>query len=66
MKRLIYYICVECFCGWLCYFYGDDVCKEEGCFYFLDLDECLVNRVYIFCLQLWLGICINRIENFLY
>lgn len=50
MKRLIYYICVECFCGRLCYFYGDDVCKEEGCFYFLDLDECLVNRVYIFCL----------------
>lgn len=49
MKRLTYYTCVECPCGRPCYLHGDDACKEEGCLHFLDLDECLANRVHIFC-----------------
>ncbi|XP_061191926.1 uncharacterized protein LOC133200170 isoform X2 [Saccostrea echinata] len=45
MKRLVYYTCVECPCGRPCYLHGDDICKEEECLHFLDLDECLANRI---------------------
>lgn len=45
MKRLTYYTCVECPCGRPCYLHGNDACKEEGCLHFLDLDECLANRI---------------------
>ncbi|XP_056019782.1 uncharacterized protein LOC125669862 isoform X2 [Ostrea edulis] len=45
MRRLSYFTCVECPCGRPCYLHGDDMCKEEGCLHFLDLDECLANRI---------------------
>ncbi|XP_062568171.1 uncharacterized protein LOC134230388, partial [Saccostrea cucullata] len=45
MKRLVYYTCVECPCGRPCYLHGDDICKEEECLHFLNLDECLANRI---------------------
>lgn len=65
MKRLTYYTCVECPCGRPCYLHGNDACKEEGCLHFLDLDECLANRVYIYILTSYGLVLVSNWQNIL-
>ncbi|KAK3089177.1 hypothetical protein FSP39_001494 [Pinctada imbricata] len=45
MKRVSYKMCVDCLCGRPCYDHGEGKCQQEECLHFLDLDECLANRV---------------------
>ena len=45
IKRLYYVMSVECTCCRPCYLHDVGGCKDEECVHFLQLDECLVNRV---------------------
>ncbi|KAL5016538.1 hypothetical protein ScPMuIL_006127 [Solemya velum] len=45
MKRISYRFCVECPCGRTCSLHNKDHCVDKKCLHFLDLDECLTNRV---------------------
>ncbi|KAK7100922.1 uncharacterized protein [Littorina saxatilis] len=45
MKRIGYQICVACTCERVCEEHKAEACDKDGCLHFLNLDECLANKV---------------------
>nr|KAG5714043.1 hypothetical protein BaRGS_020371 [Batillaria attramentaria] len=45
MKRIAYHMCITCPCDRVCERHKLEGCQEEACLHFLNLDECLVNKV---------------------
>ena len=55
MKRLSFTMCVQCPCERICEPHKKEGCTEESCVHFLNLDECLANKVcskfdFFFCI----------------
>ena len=46
MKRLSFTVCVLCPCERICEPHKKEGCTEETCLHFLNLDECLANKVF--------------------
>ena len=46
MKRLSFTMCVLCPCERICEPHKKEGCTEETCLHFLNLDECLANKVF--------------------
>ncbi|KAK2167674.1 hypothetical protein LSH36_25g02050, partial [Paralvinella palmiformis] len=45
MKRISYQACVQCTCNKECNLHHQPGCTQEQCLHFLNLDECLTNKV---------------------
>ncbi|XP_050403283.2 uncharacterized protein LOC126819343 [Patella vulgata] len=45
MKRIAYKTCVACPCDKKCLLHKQSKCSDQGCLHFLDMDECLSNKI---------------------
>ncbi|XP_052777380.1 uncharacterized protein LOC128214780 isoform X2 [Mya arenaria] len=45
MKRLSYSVVMACFCERVCEQHKQEGCRQETCLHFLNLDECLANKI---------------------
>lgn len=45
MKRLMFNASVQCCCSKVCSLHHEEMCSDEECIHFLNLDECLTNNV---------------------
>ena len=72
MKRLSFTMCVQCPCERICEPHKKEGCTEESCVHFLNLDECLANKVCskfdFFLLHICLSFCIQTetVQDFKY
>lgn len=45
MKRISYTVCMPCPCERVCESHKMEACSQESCLHFLNLDECITNKV---------------------